>query len=87
MRVFACLIYVRNIKTNRDKFEVRGRPGVFIGYPQGQKGYKVFNIDNKKSITSRDAKFVEDVFPFLTTKIKKNKDENEDFFIRLIRMK
>lgn len=73
MRVFGCLLYVRNTETKGDTFEVRGT----IGYPQGQKGYKVFDADNNKIITSRDVRFVEYVFPF-TTGAKKNKDEDDN---------
>ena len=63
MRVFGCLVYSRNTETKGDKFEVRGRPGVFIGYPQGQKGYKIYDLDSNKVIISRDVRFVEQSFP------------------------
>lgn len=47
MRVFGCLVYARNIKTKGDKFEVRSRPGIFVRYPQGKKGYRIFDIKDK----------------------------------------
>ncbi|KAJ0452966.1 putative RNA-directed DNA polymerase [Helianthus annuus] len=40
MRVFGCLAYFRNTDTEGDKFEERGRPGLFVGYPQEQKVLK-----------------------------------------------
>lgn len=64
IRVFGCLTYFWSIETKGDKFEVRGRPGVFLGYPHGTKGYKIFDIENKKIVVSRDVKFHEDNFPF-----------------------
>ncbi|KAK9055092.1 hypothetical protein SSX86_026172 [Deinandra increscens subsp. villosa] len=67
MRVFGCLAYFRNNETRGDKFEVRGRPGVFLGYPPGTKGYKIYDIENKKIIISRDARFFESEFPFLSS--------------------
>lgn len=48
MKVFGCLVYTRNIDTKGDKFEMMGRPGVFIGYPQGKKGYRIYDIRDKK---------------------------------------
>nr|KAJ0215676.1 hypothetical protein LSAT_V11C300142910 [Lactuca sativa] len=62
--VFGCLTYFWSIETKGDKFEVRGRPGVFLGYRHGKKGSKIFDIENKKIVVSRDVKFHEDNFPF-----------------------
>ncbi|XP_024993949.1 uncharacterized protein LOC112527496 [Cynara cardunculus var. scolymus] len=64
MRVFGCLTYFWSIETKGDKFEVRGRPGIFLGYPQGTKGYKIFDIESKKMVVSRDVKFHESTFTF-----------------------
>ncbi|KAJ0810676.1 putative RNA-directed DNA polymerase [Helianthus annuus] len=79
MRVLGCLAYYRSIETNGDKFEIRGRPGVFMGYPIGTKGYKIYDPNNGKIITSRDVKFAERVFPF-ATKFEQGKREGEDVF-------
>ncbi|KAJ9556664.1 hypothetical protein OSB04_011278 [Centaurea solstitialis] len=43
---------------------MRGKPGVFLGYPQGTKGYKIFDIEGKGIVVSRDVKFHENIFPF-----------------------
>lgn len=64
LRVFGCLVYARDNKTGGDKFEDRGRAGVFVGYPHGQKGYRVYDLLEKKIVTSRDVKFVENNYPF-----------------------
>ena len=37
IRVFGCLTYFWSIETKGDKFEVRGRPGVFLGYSQDKR--------------------------------------------------
>jgi hypothetical protein len=68
MRVLGCLAYYRNTETGGDKFEYRGRPAVFIGYPMGTKGYKMYDVENGKIVTSRDVIFVENVFPFAKIK-------------------
>ncbi|RVW71516.1 Retrovirus-related Pol polyprotein from transposon TNT 1-94 [Vitis vinifera] len=40
----------------------------FIGYPVGQKAYKLFDLSTKKVFTSRDVKFHEDIFPYVSLK-------------------
>ncbi|KAL9996374.1 putative RNA-directed DNA polymerase [Helianthus debilis subsp. tardiflorus] len=77
MRVFGCLAYYRNTETNGDKFEPRGRVGVFLGYPPGTKGYKVFDAQHNKIVVSRDVKFFGKVFPFAKVNIK---EDNEKIF-------
>ncbi|WJZ98115.1 hypothetical protein VitviT2T_016667 [Vitis vinifera] len=43
-------------------------PSIFIGYPVGQKAYKLFDLSTKKVFTSRDVKFHEDIFPYVSLK-------------------
>lgn len=44
IRVFGCLVYIKDNKMGKDKFEERGRSCVFVGYPQRQKGYLVYDL-------------------------------------------
>lgn len=37
MKVFGCLAYFRNTDTKGNKFEWRGKPGVFLSYLLGKK--------------------------------------------------
>lgn len=37
---------------------------IFIGYPTGQKGYKVYDLETKEIYISRDVVFVEEELPF-----------------------
>ncbi|GKC40110.1 putative RNA-directed DNA polymerase [Tanacetum coccineum] len=76
MRVFGCLAYYKSTETNGDKFKMKGRPGVFLGYPPGTKGYKIFDIIHNKILILRDVRFIENFFPFANIKV-----EEEEIFI------
>ncbi|CAH9143251.1 unnamed protein product [Cuscuta epithymum] len=78
MRVFSCLVYIQNTKTWGDKFEERGKPCVFLGYPHGQKGYRVYDLIEENILTTRDVTFVESIFPFKTTDLAKPVNTWED---------
>lgn len=64
IRTFGCLCFAHNQKTKGDKFASKSRKCVFVGYPFGQKGWRVYDLDTKEFFVSRDVKFIEDVFPF-----------------------
>ncbi|KAJ3708504.1 hypothetical protein LUZ61_012209 [Rhynchospora tenuis] len=62
VRNFGCLCYIKS--RTSDKFESRSRKCAFVGYPYGQKGWKVFDLETQEFIISRDVVFCEDVYPF-----------------------
>jgi len=64
MRTFGCLAFASNPSRSHDKFDARGIPCVFLGYPPSQKGYKLLNIQTQQIFVSRDVRFVEHVFPY-----------------------
>ncbi|XP_074302539.1 uncharacterized protein LOC141634162 [Silene latifolia] len=72
LRVLRCLCYAPKHGPVKDKFEAKGRRCVFIGYPYGQKAYKLYDLDNHKVFVSRDVLFHENIFPFSSQKIQKN---------------
>lgn len=64
MRVFGCLAYAHNLNHHGDKFETRSRKCVFVGYPYGKKGWRLYDLDKKIFFVSRDVVFNEGIFPF-----------------------
>lgn len=64
LKVFGCLCYAHNLSPQRHKFDARSKPGIFIGYPFGQKGYKIYDLKSKTIYTSRDVLFYEQIFPY-----------------------
>ena len=44
----------------RDKLDKKVEPGVFIGYNNSSKAYRIFQPQNGKILVSKDVKFMED---------------------------
>ena len=59
LRVFGSIAYVHVPKQERSKLDDRSEKFIFIGYDENSKGYRLFNPDSGKFITSRDIEFDE----------------------------
>lgn len=65
LKVFGCDATVFILKEDRGKLERKSMNCIFIGYdPKRENGYLFFNPQEKRIISSRDAKFYEDQFTF-----------------------
>ena len=60
--VFGSLCYVHVPNDQRQKLDAKSYKAIFVGYPDGTKGYKVFNISNGKFYRTRDVLFNENDF-------------------------
>lgn len=60
---FGCLCYYTNIYSHKDKFENRVNDVMFLGFAEGQKGFKLLDLKTHFYIISRDVVFHERSFP------------------------
>ncbi|GKG20522.1 retrovirus-related pol polyprotein from transposon TNT 1-94, partial [Tanacetum coccineum] len=57
LRVFGCPAYYH---FSKGKLDPRGEKGIFIGYGDGVKGYRIWSPSKRRVIFSRDVTFDED---------------------------
>ena len=60
--MFGCVCYYHVPDSQRQKLDPKARKAIFVGYPEGVKGYKVMDIDTSKFIKTRNIKFEEGNF-------------------------
>jgi hypothetical protein len=48
LRVFGCLVYIHVPKEKRTKMEPSGKKGVFVGYSENSKAYKIYVLGQRK---------------------------------------
>ncbi|XP_019084235.1 PREDICTED: uncharacterized protein LOC109125902 [Camelina sativa] len=63
LRVFGCACYTHRITRDKDKFGERSRSCVFVIYPFGKKGWKIYDMERNEFVVSRDVVFCEGSFP------------------------
>ena len=67
LRVFGCLCFVHNIQHPPNKFAPRSLKCMFLGYPSGMKGWRVYDLETHRFFHTRDIAFDEMIFSFAPT--------------------
>ena len=62
LRVFGCVTFAHIPEKQRKKFDEKSHKVIFVGYPEGTKGYKLYDPITRKFIRNRDVVFVERKF-------------------------
>ena len=70
LRVFGCVSYVHVPDSQRRKLDAKAHRAIFVGYPPGVKGYKLYDLEKKKFIVSRNVQFFEGNFDHSDEKVK-----------------
>jgi len=60
LRIFSCPVYVYVPKEKRSKLDPSGKKGIFVGYSETSKAYKVYILGHKHVEINRDVTFDED---------------------------
>lgn len=59
-RTFGCVAHVKLVGPGVTKLADRSRPGIFLGYEAGTKGYRVYDPVGKRLYITRDVRFEEE---------------------------
>ncbi|CAB3988289.1 Retrovirus-related Pol poly from transposon TNT 1-94 [Paramuricea clavata] len=62
LKVFGSVCFIHIPSNLRRKLDPRSRKAVFIGYPLDTKGYKLYDIESKNFVQSKDVVFYENKF-------------------------
>ena len=68
LSTFGGFCYASTSHDHPNKFKPRARRCIFVGYPAGQKAFKLYDTDHHKFLVSRDVIFHETIFPFKNSK-------------------
>ena len=60
LKVFSCLAYVHVAKEKQGRLDPKTRPCIFLGYGDDEFGYRLWNLEEKKVMWSRDIVFMEE---------------------------
>lgn len=73
LRIFGCLVYIHIPKDKRKKLDPARKKGIFVGYSNSSKAYRIYIKEGHQIEVSRDVIFDERIA------FKKSKDLSSDF--------
>lgn len=77
LRVFGCVSYVHVSDNQRRKLDAKAHRAIFVGYPPGGKGYKLYDLE-KKFIIISNVHFLEENFDHSDEKVKSDDSGQAD---------
>jgi hypothetical protein len=77
-RIFGCPVYVYVPKDKRSKLDPSGKNGIFVGYSETSKAYKIYILGHKHVEISRDVTFDDDETFNNSRKCRIDEDHNEE---------
>jgi len=77
IKMFGCLCYAHFKPQTEDKVAPRSRKCIFVGYPYGKKGWKMYDLDTREVFISCDVVFHETIFPFSTHQVGHNEKDKQ----------
>jgi len=72
LNIFGGEVYAHIPKEKRRKWDQKGRKGIFVGYSEETKGYRIC-FDGREISLSRDVIFKESITPSTATQVKNHK--------------
>lgn len=64
IKTFGCLCFVHHTRRDRDKFGMRSKRCILVGYSFGKKRWKLYDMEKDEFVISRDVVFEETIFPW-----------------------
>ena len=81
LKVFGCVAYAHIPENMQNKLEEKSPKCVFVGYPEGTKGFKLYDMSKKSFIRSRDVIFDETKFHNFTSEQSINQESNVEYLV------
>lgn len=77
LRVWGCMTYIHTRKELRDtKFAAVASEGALLGFEDNNFNYHVYDLKSRKVVVTHNAKFDEDVFPFINRQSSSTSHDN-----------
>jgi len=83
LKKFGCIAYTYVPKAKRSKLDNCGEKCIFLGYPENQKAWRLWNLDKKKIIISTDVIFLENAVHHADTPDEISVSELDEYYVPL----